>query len=353
MYIPIIQGLFSAESYFWIMAKPSRVVYIHLLIWILFILLPILFIRAGNIISGDEVTPFYIGHTIRSFFMMGLFYLNYIFLIPAFFLEKKRLLFVFLNLLALIVVFFIMGMLEKMQVLTLPLPPPEGSRRPFLNHFLLTLIIDIVMAIGISLFQRLRLAERKKVEVELTYMKSRLNPHFLFNTLNAVYALAVKKSDDAPDAISRLSSIMRYLITESNENKVLLEKEVTYIGDFIELQKLRLTVKTSVDYTCEGITAGKEIVPMLLISFVENAFKYGVSTEVEAVIRIFIKIKGDELSLEVENDKVNASNLKERGNGLGLESARQLLKHFYQHRHSLVIKEDQQKFKVILIIQLV
>lgn len=334
------------------MRKPDRIFYIHLLVWVLFILLPVLFIRTGNVISGEEFKDFYTGHLIRSTFIVLLFYLNYYLLIPKFLLDRKRIVFGVLNLAALVIIFFMMNLLHHNGILSQP-PPPSGKEHPpLLNPFMLTLIIDIAMAIGISLYQKLKQSEKKKAEVELTYMKSRLNPHFLFNTLNAVYALSVKKSDDAPDAVSRLSSIMRYLITESQANKVALDKEVSYIGDFIELQKLRLTGKTIVDYRCEGITAGKQIVPLLLISFVENAFKYGVSTEVNSVIRIIITIKGDELKLEVENDSVNTSNKREDSNGLGINSAKQLLEHFYHALHVLHIEEVQQKFKVKLTLQL-
>ena len=335
------------------MSKPSRIFYIHLLLWILFILLPVLFIRNGNVLTGAELQDFYVGHLIRSTFIVLLFYLNYYLLIPKFLLDKKRIVFGVLNLAAVVIIFFMMEFLQQNGILSLPPPPFSGAAHPnLLNPFVLTLVIDIAMSIGISLYQKLKQSERKKSEVELTYLKSRLNPHFLFNTLNSVYALAVKKSDETPDAISRLSSIMRYLITESQLNKVALEKEVNYIGVFIELQKLRLTNKTVVEYRCEGITAGKQIVPLLLISFVENAFKYGVSTEINSVIRIFITIKGDQLKLEVENDILNVGKRRDDSNGLGIDSARQMLTHFYLTQHFLHIEEVHQKFKVKLTIQL-
>lgn len=164
----------------------------------------------------------------------------------------------------------------------------------FILTYLIILVLGIGVAFGIFLYTRLKQAEMQKAEIELSYVKARLNPHFLFNTLNAIYALSVRRSELTADAVSRLSSIMRYVITESGSDRVYLEKELEYISDFVELQKLRMTGKTKVSYRSEGITAGKKIVPLLLISFVENAFKYGVSTELDSVIDVFIDIRGND-----------------------------------------------------------
>ncbi len=334
------------------MIIPPGKFYIHLFAWLIFIVLPILYIRAGNIVPATELSDFYASHLSRSLVLIALFYLNFLVLIPRFFLNKsKRWHFLILNLISFAFVFFLFKILFELHII--PGPEPMNMNPPAhpLNPLLLTMISGIAVAIGITLYQRLMKSEHKKTEVELSYLKSRLNPHFLFNTLNSIYALSVKKSDVTPDAVARLSSIMRYIITESNSKKVALEKEVNYINDFVELQKLRITGRTSVEYKFIGIAAGKQIVPLLLILFVENAFKYGVSTEHDSSISVLLSIKGDELHLAVKNSIVNRATDKQSG-GLGIETARQLLEHFYQSRYHLSLGEENDVFIVNLQIQL-
>ncbi len=331
----------------------AKAAYLHILAWMLFILLPLLFILADNVLKGAAWTCFLKGHLIRSAFVILLFYFNYHWLVPRYLLNKKPLFFVLANAAALILVWSAMRFLRE----DAEMPPagveegPQGAT--WLVHpFILTLSIGIGMAVAITLYRKLKVSEQKKAEAELAYMKSRLNPHFLFNTLNSVYALAITKSDDTADAVSRLSSIMRYLITDTGSGKVSLEKEINYISDFIELQRLRLTEKTTVDFRCDGITAGKYIVPLLLISFVENAFKYGVSTEIVSDIKIHILIKGDELQLKVSNVIAVKKSTEVEREGLGLTAVRQLLDHFYKDRYHLLLNSDSEKFKVHLALQL-
>lgn len=334
------------------MNRKSRSIAIHAIGWLLFLLVPMLILRAGNIMKPGETSAFYFVHAIRSVFVTALFYLNYFFLIPHILFEKRRaLLFFLFNVLVISLILLISKLiLEWSGYLKFPM---QGRSVPyFVISYLTTLIIVVGVSFGFKVYNRMKIAETQKSEVELSYVKSRLNPHFLFNTLNAIYALAVKRSDATADAVSRLSTIMRYVITESESEMVLLDKEIGYINDFIELQKLRLTERTKVVFTNEGITADKKIVPLLLISFVENAFKYGLSTEQDVVILIKIEIRGDELNLKVVNSKVAMHYSRDEG-GLGLESAHQLLEHFYRNKYTLSISENKTTFNVDLKIELV
>lgn len=329
------------------MSRKMRVVLIHVLSWILFFLLPVLFLRASGLLVSDDMQLFILGHIIRTSFLAIIFYLNYIWLVPGFLSNKKQWVFFLINVLVLVVILIISRNLSKAMGLMSNVGGSPRALPAFILTNLIILILGIGVAFGIYLYTGLKRAEMQKTEIELSYLKARLNPHFLFNTLNAIYALSVRRSELTADAVSRLSSIMRYVITESGSDKVYLEKELEYISDFVELQKLRLTGKTKVVFRSEGITAGKKIVPLLLISFVENAFKYGVSTELDSVIDVFIDIRGDELSLHVENTKVSM-NAKREGGGLGLETARQLLEHFYPNRYTLSMSDNPTTFIVDL-----
>lgn len=300
-----------------------------------------------------EMGVFVIDHAVRTCFLAAIFYVNFGWLLPAFFFQKKQVYFFVGNVVAIVLVLLMSVFISQLLVPESIQNTDPRALPAFLMSYVLVLLLSIGIAFGIFLYNRFKLAEVRKSEIELVYVRSRLNPHFLFNTLNTIYALAVRRSELTADAVSRLSSIMRYVITESGSDKVLLAKELEYISDFIELQKLRLTDKTRVSFSYEGITAGKKIVPLLLISFVENAFKFGVSTEHNSRIDVFIDIRGDELSLHVQNTKLGEQSKSQEGGGLGLESARQLLEHFYPRSYTLAVRDNTDNFVVDLKINLV
>lgn len=182
-----------------------------------------------------------------------------------------------------------------------------------------------------------RLREEKLI-AELKYLKSQVNPHFLFNTLNNIYSL-VRKHDDprAAESIARLARLMRYMIYDSNAETVTLKKEVDYLNDFIDLQKVRLYDQNKVSYHVD-LNQGAEhpIAPMLLIPFVENAFKHGRESD-----RIFIEVTFDkgELVLRVKN-AINTTSQTHLHQGLGLENVRKRLNILYPSGYKLKIQES-------------
>jgi len=326
------------------MQEKSAVWIWHLAGWLLYLVFPLLFFRDGHFIAPGQMIPLITVHLIHSACVIALFYINYLYAVPMLLLNNKRLLFFLPNILTALISNLVLSLLHNQ---LRPQMHHGASHEPPINAVITLLLFGAIIPTGIRLYQRLQLTEKKRVEMELSYLKSRLNPHFLFNTLNSVYALAVRKSDHAPDAIARLAAIMRYVITESEAKEVLLAKELNYIRDFISLQRLRLTEKTNIDFRVEGITAGKMIVPLLLISFVENAFKYGVSTEQESAISIHIDIRGDDLNMNVVNAVFRKPD-KAEGEGLGLGSARQLLDYFYKSKSRLTIEETDNHYMVNL-----
>ena len=136
-------------------------------------------------------------------------------------------------------------------------------------------------------------------------LKAQINPHFLFNTLNGIYGLSLTNSTKTSDSILKLSSIMRYVLTETNTDLVYLKHELDYIDNYIDLQKIRLTDKTSINYTITGDLADQKVPPLLFINFIENAFKYGLSNEVNTTIEIQIQIQKNKLTLIVKNNKIS------------------------------------------------
>ncbi|WP_231426207.1 sensor histidine kinase [Pedobacter sp. Leaf250] len=197
------------------------------------------------------------------------------------------------------------------------------------------------------------IANRKlKAEVvksELAFLKSQINPHFLYNTLNYVYSLAIPVSDKIANAILRLSDLMRYTLNESPDGKVTLSKEVEYLESYIELFKMRFEPKFFVDFSAEGIEHQK-VAALMLIPFVENAFKHGVLNDEKHPIRIKLKINGKRLSFEVSN-KINRGQ-KDHSSGVGLVNIQRRLDLIYPDQHELLVSNNGNTYKTTLILNI-
>lgn len=194
------------------------------------------------------------------------------------------------------------------------------------------------------------LVESQKVSSELSFLKAQLNPHFLFNTLNSIYSLANKKSEDTTIAIVTLSELMRYMIYEANKNVVPLKKEIDHIKNYISLQLLRLKDSSGVKVNIHG-DLNYTIEPLLLISFIENAFKYGTDFTGKTNIQIRITIKNEELYLYVYNTS-SSQVTKNKNSGIGLENIKNRLHLLYPDSHTLDIKSDKISYEVNLVIKL-
>lgn len=196
-----------------------------------------------------------------------------------------------------------------------------------------------------------RLKEEKSM-AELSYLKAQINPHFLFNTLNSIYSLSLTNSEDTPDALIKLSEMMRYVLYETKTEKVALEKELAYIEGYIALQKLRLTSLTKVDFKAAADNPSLQIEPLLMIAFIENAFKYGVSTDLESQIDIKVNQNGEWLEMDCENDMVVEKKAGDEANGIGIDNVKKRLELVYPGKHQLLIKENGTRYSVKLKIQL-
>ncbi|HZX62471.1 MAG TPA: histidine kinase [Bacteroidales bacterium] len=187
---------------------------------------------------------------------------------------------------------------------------------------------------------------------ELALLRSQVNPHFLFNTLNNIYSLVCKKSPDAPEAIMKLSSIMRYMLYDANTDIVLLEKEIEYLESFIELQKLRIRHTDFVELRIEGVVGNKTIAPMLLIPFVENAFKHGSKIGPLPGIRIHLIAAPHQMIFEVTNHlKKNLLGTKDTIGGIGLQNIKRRLEILYPGKYSLETTQDNDLYRIKLLIQ--
>jgi hypothetical protein len=329
-----------------------------------FMLLPYLFTSTGSVLKLPNLVNN--AHDRIYFFIYSMllifFYGNYYYLIPKVYFSKKRLL--YFSIIALFLIFFLwisnyfdhpernfldFGNKPHFNEKTPHAPPPDfdkkGGPPTQYSHTILIYLIGVVSSLLFAINNRLQNVEKEKMQSELSFLKAQINPHFLFNTLNSIYALAIKKDDKTADAVVQLSELMRYIITNANDDVIALDKELNYIDNFIQLQKTRLGNTVKVHYQLNGNLHGKCITPLILISFIENAFKHGVNPNQDSEINIKINIENEFLTLFVSNNKVESIQSK---SGIGLQNTIERLALLYPKNHELNIDDNPEKYTVTL-----
>ena len=200
------------------------------------------------------------------------------------------------------------------------------------------------------------IVEHDQKEMELKHLKAQLNPHFLFNTLNNLYGLSVVQSKRLPELMLKLSELLRYSLYETNQNYVSLEKELCYISNYLELEKIRLDDKTRIDYLTKGDFSKLHIAPLMLMSFIENSFKhYSIERGQQAFVNIHFNFEESALRLVVCNslDPALHTGVKNtQGKGIGLANVKQRLDLLYPRKHTLLITHEPHCYQVDLKIDL-
>jgi len=230
--------------------------------------------------------------------------------------------------------------------------PFFGPRLSFSFFFLFIIAVSTSYRIITDKINTDRLQKEKEnanLQTELSFLRSQISPHFVFNVLNNMVSLARKQSDQLEPSLIRLSGLMRYMLYEANADKVLLVKEIEYLRSYIDLQQQRFAGQVEVNCNIILENEGLSIEPMLLIPFVENAFKHGIGLIGRPEINILLQEKSGILLLEVENNFNNSSGeIKDKTSGIGLTNVKRRLDLLYGSRHQLLIKSDGEKFLVQL-----
>jgi len=201
---------------------------------------------------------------------------------------------------------------------------------------------------------RLQEIETERNKAELKALRSQINPHFLFNSLNSIYSMARKNSKEVPEKIVQLSDLLRHIIYDSDRDFIPLEKEIDMIRNYIILQNLRTDDQHKISLTVDGEVREKLIAPMIILPFVENSFKHGLKGgSDDAFVNILLNISDHRLALRVVNSKGKSVSAEDsRYRGIGIENVRKRLDMLYPHRHKLKITEDEQTFNVDLQIEI-
>ncbi|WP_319503527.1 histidine kinase [uncultured Draconibacterium sp.] len=195
--------------------------------------------------------------------------------------------------------------------------------------------------------------EKEKSQAELKALKSQINPHFLFNSLNSIYSMARKESKEVPEKIVQLSDLMRHIIYDSDADFIALEKELEMLQNYIDMQNLR-SGKNKIEFNTIGDIKGKKIAPLLFLPFVENGFKHGMKGGAnDAFVNIKVEVADKVLHFEVENSKGKAIDpLSAKYHGIGIDNVKKRLEMIYPNQHKLKILDNKETFKVLLKVQL-
>jgi sensor histidine kinase YesM len=327
------------------------IVLMHLLAWAIVFAVPLLLRELDNEhpphTQASEhpdhhplISPTYVVYMLSMAF---LFYANAFFIVPRILYKKGFLIYLLAGLAAITILSLIVFGVNQLV--------PLGHHRSFDQVFLVILFQGIfVLAVSTSytMFRDRARAERllkekenEGLKTELSFLRSQVSPHFMFNVLNNIVSLSRKRSDMVEPVVIKLSQLMRYMLYESDEEKVSLEKEVEYLQSYIDLQMLRFGDDVKLGLDIRNSAGSASIEPMLLIPFVENAFKHGVVLIQNPQIDIFLGASGHELKFVVKNKfNTKVEEEKDKSSGIGLNNVKRRLNLLYKDRHKLLVKEE-------------
>ncbi|MBN9380983.1 MAG: histidine kinase [Chitinophagaceae bacterium] len=334
----------------------ARRSWIYLAYWVL---VTIIFLYDRTyLITKAGMPNFLICSVVRITLLIALAWANIHWLIPFYLLRKNYGAYFGLVFL-LIITYLLIQSLYDNYLYGFVLGPGRNSRLTSslvynFTHTSLYLLLTVALKFSIDWYEQKKLlqeAQVEKLQAEVNYLRSQVNPHFLFNALNNLYALTIKKSDNAPNIVLKLSELMEYMLYESDETFVPLEKEIKYLSNYLELEKIRQGNEADIQLTVEGVAGDCRIPPFLILPLVENAFKHGVSRAVEnAYLHIYIRID-EGMEIVVVNSK---SNLRQQGKdgGIGLLNLKKRLALLYPGKHELRIEDQPDKYQVLLKVEL-
>ena len=343
------------ERKYWDLNHPLLRILQHLAFWVLsFLVFLHLFKTSANPEKVD-----YVYTMLFQISLLPAVYTNLELLLPKLG-NRKRTLFYLLSLFAVIIFFAWINynFFDKWSAQILPdyFFISYFTFREAILFFTVYIIITTLLKLSKSWFlvselqKELLEKEKQKTEIELKALKAQINPHFFFNTLNSIYSMALDKDERLPDTVLQLSDLMRYFLYESKDNFIRLEKELAVVNNYVALQKLRSGEQLNIETRKSGEVNDQQIAPLLLITFLENAFKHGAKgSSANSFIQIDIKVEKNKLNFTIENNKGIIDQVKTgEHNGLGLENIKRQLELLYPGKHLLTIKDQQESFTVEL-----
>ncbi len=328
----------------------------HSLFWLLYI-------AFYGLIGGgydDKYAESFVRELIQLPVKLAIVYFTMYVLIPQFLLRKQYWRFG----LGLIAAMILAGILQRTAnyYIFYPLYYPGLQGEFFsayqISKYVLNINSVVILTAGIKILkywyvneQTKASLEKEKLAAELKFLKAQIHPHFLFNTLNNLYSLTLQKSEKAPEVVLRLSGLMNYILYEANSRQVSLTKEIESIHNYIALEKIRYGNSLEISFDVSGNINGSKVAPMLLVPFVENSFKHGVSDEIsDKWITINLNLTDDWLTFKVENSRSFPQPKREKvyAGGIGLKNVKRRLELIYPECHELKILEEANSYLIVM-----
>lgn len=289
---------------------------------------------------------------------MAVVYFTLYFLKPRFFNTEKYLYFAISMVMTILLATFLQMFVIRFCMEIGIYKPYPGSTFPSIKRFFSVMghinwivIVTFIIKVVKDAYQNIQInstLQKEKLETELQFLKSQVNPHFFFNTLNNLYALTLRKSEEASEVVLKLSDLMAYMIYEAKNDAVLLSEELKYLNNYIELEKLRYGNYLSVNINIQGTIGSQKVAPLIFIPFIENAFKHGVAKGAKNnTIKIDFLISQNEIEFTCQND-IKKKKEDSNNGGIGLINVKRRLELLYLNTHNLAISESKDVYKVHL-----
>lgn len=335
---------------------------IHILFCVVILIIPLLIMSR----NGMSEYKYYTGYVVRTGMLIFLFYINYLYLIDKFLFKKQFAFYIIVNIVLIVGTVFLQNFIFEFFKGPPPFtetikPDAIAMRKPPHEMRILSDYVLIILAIGMSVALKvtrrwyrdsvnLETVKASQLEADLKNLRSQLNPHFLFNTLNNIYSLIAIDGNKAQESVHRLSNLLRYILYENEQKFVPIDKELKFTQDYIDLMRLRLSpgVKTSILIKSQNID--KKIASLLFMTLIENAFKHGINNGADSFIDIKIVVDNEKGVLCTVENSVSESidNIESKNSGIGLVNLRKRLELLYPDRHELQIEKRKNSFFVLL-----
>ena len=326
---------------------------IHIAIWIVIILLPLMFMNHGR---GMSVSQFMLTTTVPLTFM-AVFYIDYLWLTPRYFVTGHRTQFFVINTFIVIVLGIALHLWMSLSHDMLGhnhREPPLILTIAFVIRDIVNLVIAAAIATLLHLALQWQTAEEARKEAELSNLRSQINPHFLLNTLNNIYALTAINTQKAQEAIQDLSKMLRHILYDYQRSEIEMRDEVEFLKNYIRLMKLRQGPSVEVNTSFHITNEQQKVAPMIFISLVENAFKHGVKPAVPCTINITIQANDRQIVCDIVNSNHPKTSTDRSGHGVGLELVRRRLELAYKGRYEWThgVNDNQKMYHSTITIKL-
>jgi len=363
----VVLAVLSANCAYIYVMKRNRLILLQVCLWGLLFISELWSAYSREIIAAHKNFTWQLG--VHHFIIeagyitipITCFYCSYLFVAPQLFSKRNYLLaFVYavLTLVAIVALRYVIEYYFFLPVLGFdnyqghPWPASDYIENIFFYYFPRYFVYGLMYFFAESWYTNKHLKqelEKERSAAELAFLRSQLNPHFLFNTINDIYSLTYQKSEQAPEALLKLAELLRYMLREGNEAFMPLSAEARYLENVIELQRISAKGNAFINFDNEGVDSEQKVATLLFVSFVENAFKHGVLNDQAAPVNIYLSADNNKIEFSVKNKKNRDQ--KDKTGGIGLNNVRRRLELMYPGKHKLDIIDRDEFYSINLVLQ--